>query len=734
NAQNSVQQTANQQISSVQQALASGAALAGKIISSTPTQPAQGQFQLTVQTGQSQINLTSNTPLPTGQNVTLSQDNKGNIIIQATSTNSQPASLVTSGSLPKSSLILTISAQITSNDAPKLNTPNTPAQVVASSSSNAATNHKQVPSNFPQSSGSTAASSRHISANTENAQTAIYARPTTPNNATNGSAGSKTGTSSAQPSLAMSSPRSGFSISPPPSSNSTGNVSNPNAVGNTTAAQNAQSPVSPQSTGQSSTSTTAQSTTNLTTNSSSASSTTAAQQNTGQPITAQITQPKTQAPPASPLGSETLQTATSKPTEAQRSALPSQAQSSLGQTTTSAVTQTDTRITNNSVLSGHVGNSASQSVLSSNQVISKSSASAQITPPLPSSPTTNTQPTLGSPEKTTTALHSATLVTSSSSKPFNVSTPIPLATGTQVWVTQSDKYPQQVSLTFSQALAEPSKNNPLNPQERSLIADQARSSFPLQQPAGQVLTQLSNLSPLLQANPQVQGAINSVLQLFGVMPGATNAPEIVRNNVVSCGQQTPANIGRTGNLSTGDMTSALSKLQSVATQLPDAQRTQLENLIQQTLARITHQQTQALQAQADIPEGSPETRVLHTDIPVWQGKVLDNVDVWISREGGSTNNTVAEDTQQQWRVFLHFSLENAGDLDVELRITNEDSADIKFWAKNSALLSQLNDERALFSQRLKGLGLNEVTLSQFHGSGPRPAQQLSKHSLVDTHS
>ena len=99
-----------------------------------------------------------------------------------------------------------------------------------------------------------------------------------------------------------------------------------------------------------------------------------------------------------------------------------------------------------------------------------------------------------------------------------------------------------------------------------------------------------------------------------------------------------------------DMKSQLQQLNKMTEDLPLEQRDRMEQLLKGIHSRVTSQQLNSLQQWRELPDGGFE-RVLQIDLPIKQGDRWDNLELRLSREGGTN---AAGELISIWRVRLHF--------------------------------------------------------------------------------
>lgn len=471
-----------------------------------------------------------------------------------------------------------------------------------------------------------------------------------------------------------------------------------------------------------------------TTNSSGLSSTTTAPLNTGTPAsTAQSPSgpSTTQLPPSgtttpgtatTPSSTNTANTATpAGQTTGSSSITAPQAQSGSASQTTAATQPTSPAGSSAPLQSAQsVSNpvvTASQAQSVQQQSSPGGGVSSTVITPSQTTNTSNvitTRPGLEHP-------HQVTVKTSDgASHAFN--SPRAISTGTRLLIT-----PQPGGSVQAQALP-PAANSPLTSTEQSQISDRLRQTLPQQIPTGDAFSTLQQMigsGSQLATRPQVTNAVRSLLNLFGVSPGADDTAAQIRQNVELGGRMTEGRMlmGKPGNR---DMKRALTQLRQLSEQLPDAARGQLDQLMQKLQARQTSQQLLSLQQWKETPDGGLE-RVIRTDIPVRQGEEFDNVELTITEEKPPEDDARFG---SQWRVQLQFDLERKGHVMVELVIQKDEQLSGSFWAERRETAAEIRNRMAQFVDHLDGNGFDVQEMHCHLGRPPGEKETISRQ-LID---
>ncbi|EAR60551.1 flagellar hook-length control protein FliK [Neptuniibacter caesariensis] len=265
--------------------------------------------------------------------------------------------------------------------------------------------------------------------------------------------------------------------------------------------------------------------------------------------------------------------------------------------------------------------------------------------------------------------------------------------------------------------------------EKPAIQEVLRNSLPNQIPTGNAFSQLAaTVSNETAQAGQISGVVRSMLQLFGVRPGSSEATSQIRNNVELGGYGTERTLSKGFVPQPQEMRSQLNQLQQLAEKLPEGQRDRLEQLLNGIQSRITSQQLTSLQQWRELPDGGFE-RVLQLDLPIKQGENWENLELRLSREGGSN---AAGEMVSVWRVRLHFDLEELGGVDAEIRLTDGHEISTLFWCEQPETAERLRQRSEEFSERLRECGFNNTEVNWHEGSAPEQKQVLHKQ-LVDLH-
>lgn len=274
---------------------------------------------------------------------------------------------------------------------------------------------------------------------------------------------------------------------------------------------------------------------------------------------------------------------------------------------------------------------------------------------------------------------------------------------------------------------------PLSPNsalDKPAIQEALRNALPIQQPTATAFSQLAQVASAVDSNQstQIGSVVRSMLQLFGVRPGSADAPAQIRQNVELGGLGTERQLSQGGTTSPLDMKAQLQQLQQLSDKLPTEQRERLEQIVQSLSSRVTSQQLNSLQQWRELPDGGFE-RVLQLDLPIKQGEHWDNLELRLSREGGTN---AAGDMVSVWRVRLHFDLQEQGGVDAEIRLTDGHEISTLFWCEHPETAEKLRERSEEFAEKLRMCGFNNSEVTWHEGNAPTQNQVVHKQ-LIDLH-
>ncbi|WP_415900089.1 flagellar hook-length control protein FliK [Neptuniibacter sp. QD48_11] len=304
-----------------------------------------------------------------------------------------------------------------------------------------------------------------------------------------------------------------------------------------------------------------------------------------------------------------------------------------------------------------------------------------------------------------------------------VQSPRPIPQGAQLQLVSNGNQNVQVlriqepPLTLNSALDKPA------------IQEILRNTLPVQQPTATAFNQLAQATATeASQTSQIGSVVRSMLNLFGVRPGSSEAPSQIRQNVELGGLSTERQLSQGRSASPLDMKAQLQQLKQLSDKLPAEQRERFDQIIKGLQSRVTSQQINSLHQWRELPDGGFE-RVLQLDLPIKQGESWENLELRLSREGGTN---AAGEMISVWRVRLHFDLEEQGGVDAEIRLTDGHEISTLFWCEQKVTAEKLRERSEEFAEKLRMCGFNNSEITWHEGQAPRQDQVVHKQ-LVDLH-
>ena len=416
---------------------------------------------------------------------------------------------------------------------------------------------------------------------------------------------------------------------------------------------------------------------------------------------------------AKSVGTTPLNTASSNPPPTNAAGTPNQS-SGAAQTAITSSQQTPVASNNTPATPRPEPAPANQNITSNAGPAAKDSAA-------------NTQPTGNTPNIARISAppthHAITLALPNGSK-VEFNSPQPLPQGAQVLL---QKTGTQEALIVKVQLPNLTPNSAL---DKPAIQEVLRNALPVQMPTGDVFAQLAQTAAVTEGSQtsQISSVVRSMLQLFGVRPGSHEAASQIRQNIELGGLHTERFLSEGKTPNPQDMKSQLQQLQNLADRLPDEQRERFEQLLRGLHSRVTSQQLNSLQQWRELPDGGFE-RVLQFDLPIKQGDRWENLELRLSREGGSNADG---EMVSVWRVRLHFDLEELGGVDAEIRLSDEHEISALFWCDKEGTTEKLRSKADSFAERLRECGFSNSEVQWHQGAAPEQKQAIHK-KLVDLH-
>jgi len=258
----------------------------------------------------------------------------------------------------------------------------------------------------------------------------------------------------------------------------------------------------------------------------------------------------------------------------------------------------------------------------------------------------------------------------------------------------------------------------LSTRQAQVVEQSLRQVLPVQIPIAEGINQLVAQSVQIanssaSINAPVDKIALSIMQMFGVKPGAHTSSATIKRNVQHGGLFTESKLLNHSAGNQGDMKNFLSKLRQMAKQLPAEQKDMLLNTTDRMLARVTASQLTHVQQQHTKGEISNE-RTFQVDIPVQQNEKLDNVEMEIKQR---KHRNEQGEFISVWSVKLHFDLAEHGEVDAEVALNPADnSISTTFLCTNLNTVRQIERAMPSFRQQLNQQGFEINTLHCTQGS------------------
>ena len=272
----------------------------------------------------------------------------------------------------------------------------------------------------------------------------------------------------------------------------------------------------------------------------------------------------------------------------------------------------------------------------------------------------------------------------------------------------SVRWSQEVQLTTSQA------HTALNTEQKLAIENSLRTTIPRQVPIAEGVNQL--LTGAQQANigsttANVDKVVQSLLQLFGVQPGSSDAPQVIKQNIQLGGLFTESRLAQ-GQTPTNDMKQFLGKLDALSEHLPQGQKILVRDAVDKMMARITTQQLTQVQHKQDRVDNNE--RFIQLDLPVKYQDGVDNVELRINQRHQKSKRGEMETI---WTVRLHFDLDSADTIDSDISLNEaQNTLSASFSCSKSDTLARLRDKLDQFETQVADLGLTISSLACREGS------------------
>jgi hypothetical protein len=292
---------------------------------------------------------------------------------------------------------------------------------------------------------------------------------------------------------------------------------------------------------------------------------------------------------------------------------------------------------------------------------------------------------------------------------------------------------QQAAIASSPTISTTNQFN-LSDKQLQLVETNLRQALPQQIPIAEGINQLVSQANMIASSPNNTVPIDkvalSIMQLFGVKPGANSSSDTIKRNVQQGGLFTESKLANQGQSQQGDMKNFLAKMSKLAEQLPTEQRDLIQNTTDKMLARVTasqltHVQQQNQHAKADISN----ERTFQIDIPVQHNEKLDNVEMEIKQRKQLND---AGEFIAIWSVKLHFDLQERGQVDAEVALNPQDnSISTTFLCSKHSTVAALERRLGSFRQQLHNQGFDIHTIHCTQGSQQAIANNSVNKRIID---
>lgn len=366
-------------------------------------------------------------------------------------------------------------------------------------------------------------------------------------------------------------------------------------------------------------------------------------------------------------------------------------------------------------------------------LVQNNGANTQTIAPAPVNPTT-TAPVNQNAQLQGLQQQTSTLKVSVSGQFISLQAPANLPPLQNIQITRAEG--TQANLQWQQTSFQPptatASGLQLTSREVQVLEQSLRQVLPQQIPTAEGINQLVQQSAQIAnatsaAKAPVDKVVLSILQLFGVKPGAQNSSDTIKRNVQQGGLFTENKVANQ-NLQQAGMKGFLAKLNFLAEQLPTEQKERLRNTTERMLARITANQITHVQQQHVKADVSNE-RTFQLDLPVQQNEKLDNVEMEIKQRKHTTEDG---DFISIWSVKLHFDLEERGEVDAEVALNPVDnSISTTFLCSKMSTVHEIEQKMQNFRSQLNQQGFEIQTLHCSQGSQAAQANNPISKRIID---
>lgn len=254
---------------------------------------------------------------------------------------------------------------------------------------------------------------------------------------------------------------------------------------------------------------------------------------------------------------------------------------------------------------------------------------------------------------------------------------------------------------------------------RSISQILANTKSQLENSLGKAVASLNGNSEATQLNSQTNSALSTLSEQLNQLQSSDLKAVLSKSLQLWLNQINAQRAGSGETQATQQLSSQLST--TLQERLPEGFR-----LLQGALANIESEQLQRLQQSNDQWQ-------LSFPLLVRQDQQLNDVRAQLFKDTDDTADATGKQKKIQWRVHLHFDLEQLGPLDVEVNM-RPPSLSATFWSTQASTLALLQQHLAPLRSKLSQFGVEVETLNARHGQLPERQRNQIHGNLVDIHS
>lgn len=255
--------------------------------------------------------------------------------------------------------------------------------------------------------------------------------------------------------------------------------------------------------------------------------------------------------------------------------------------------------------------------------------------------------------------------------------------------------------------------------ERSISQILANTKSQLENSLGKAVASLNGNSEATQLNSQTNSALSALSEQLNQLQSSDLKAVLSKSLQLWLNQINAHRAGSSETQATQQLSSQLST--TLQERLPEGFR-----LLQGALANIESEQLQRLQQSNDQWQ-------LSFPLLVRQDQQLNDVRAQLFKDTDDTADATGKQKKIQWRVHLHFNLEQLGPLDVEVNMRMP-SLSATFWSTQASTLALLQQHLTPLRSKLSQFGVEVETLNARHGQLPERQRNQIHGNLVDIHS